>query len=222
MKAIIFDMDGVLVDSEDLHHEVLQDILSPHNVTLPLHDYVGRADADAIRRAFELAGSEPSEDVVMELLEAKTTQAADVFSTTDVTPYEHTIRLFHEAREAMPVAVCTAGRSREVRAILTRLGLIEHLNALVTSDDVSAPKPAPECYLLACRQLGVAPADAVAIEDSVPGIAAASGAGLCVIGVGHTSPVDALHRANHVRPSTKGLTLTVVRALHHEITGSDR
>ena len=69
-------------------------------------------------------------------------------------------------------------------------GLTDAFEAIVTSDDVEHPKPAPDIYLVACERLGVSPQDAVALEDTAPGIAAAKAAGLFTIGVPQFAETD--------------------------------
>jgi HAD superfamily hydrolase (TIGR01509 family) len=121
------------------------------------------------------------------------------------------LELMHErvrrAVDARPGAVELVARLRELGGValglasnsprylvddaLRTAGLADAFDAIVTSDDVERAKPAPDIYLLACERLGVKPADAVALEDSASGIAAARAAGLAVIGVPQYAETDA-------------------------------
>lgn len=207
MQALIFDLDGVIVDSESTHHRVLMAVLAPYALSLELAEYVGRADADAIRIAFRQGRCELEDEVLEALLEEKSTRTVREFMHGEIEPYAATLELLHDARARIPVAVCSAGRRREVLAVLDRLELTAHLAAVVTSDDVPRPKPAPDGYLLACRRLGVAPGQAIAIEDSVHGVAAARAAGLRVVAVAHTTAASRLAEADCILPTSADIRL---------------
>ncbi len=94
-------------------------------------------------------------------------------------------------------------RELVVRA-LDAAGLAGYFDVVVTAEDVERPKPAPDIYLAACRRLGVEPSEAVALEDSPPGIEAARRAGLTVVAVPQDDGVDT-SAADHVVPTLRDL-----------------
>jgi HAD superfamily hydrolase (TIGR01509 family) len=107
--------------------------------------------------------------------------------------------------EGLPVAVATSTRRGRAEHHLERVGLLERLDALVTRDDVTDAKPAPEPYLAAAGLLGVAPGLALALEDSANGVRSAAAAGVPVVMVPDVlAPTDEL----------RGLALGVVPSLH--------
>src|SRR5262249_49483007 len=99
------------------------------------------------------------------------------------TPRIGAVELVGQLRSRLPLAVASNAPRRHLRAGLSRVGRQDALDAVVTVEDVARPKPAPDLYARACELLGVRPADAVALEDSPPGAAAARAAGMYVIGI---------------------------------------
>lgn len=101
----------------------------------------------------------------------------------------------------MPLAVASNSPRSHLLAGLRRVGLEDHFDVVLGVDDVANPKPAPDLYLQACRDLRVDPADAVALEDSPPGVAAAKAAGMRVIGIPSVVGVDLSGKADLVAES---------------------
>ena len=214
MEAIIFDLDGVIMDSESMHLEALRAVVTPEGLDIELHEYVGCADADAIRRLYRNAGRELTDERLQSLLETKNRAFKEQFTRTGLRSFEGTLSLLRNAAAAgIPVAVCTASQGTEAHAILTHLQLTEILGCIITADDVAVAKPDPAGYRLAARTLGVDPARAVAIEDSVVGVRAACDAGLNVVAVLHTTPRERLADAHLIVESSEMLTLRVLRDL---------
>ena len=181
--AIVFDMDGVLLDSEPLHFEALHSVLRADGVSLSraenedfigstveatfgaliaryalrrtLAEYVGIYDA-AVLRVLEVA-REPAEGVLDLLCAAKT--------------------------RGMRVALASSSRRLWVDATLRSIGLSDAFEVIVSGDDVQHGKPDPEIYLLAASRLGLPPDHCLAIEDAPNGALSACRAGIPVIGV---------------------------------------
>jgi sugar-phosphatase len=135
------------------------------------------------------------------------------------------IPVFEGAREVVgalgaeiPLAIASGARHDEIEAILAVLGLRDAFQAIVGAEDAERTKPDPAPYLEAARQLaarapGLDPAECVAFEDSIPGIAAALGAGMKVVGVAHSYPADRLRAAHRVVDSLAGFEPGSLRGL---------
>ena len=136
---------------------------------------------------------------------------AEAFQTSQVqdliTPFAATISLLRAASTSMPVAVCSGSVRDTVLRGLERLGVMDCLRTVVTADDVTRNKPAPDPYLLAAERLQIDPAHAAAIEDSPTGITSARAAGLYVYGVAHSFPRERLSHAHVVHDSTASITV---------------
>jgi HAD superfamily hydrolase (TIGR01509 family) len=194
VKAVVFDMDGLLVDTEVLYCDALsaQAAAMGHDLTMDVlkrmigHSWAGSAsvlrehfgaafDTDALRegsitRFYELAeGGIALKAGVREVLE--TLQA-----------------------RAIPRAIATSSRRHEVEHHMGHHGLLEFFQAIVASGDYPRPKPNPDPYLLAAERLGVDPAHCLALEDSHNGVRAAHAAGMMTVMVPDLlDPTEEMH-----------------------------
>jgi HAD superfamily hydrolase (TIGR01509 family) len=177
---VIFDLDGVLIDSEPSWRDAEVEVLGARGVPLThamCRETTGlRIDAVVAhwraRYPFDDAGAvEAIEAGVVRRLLAAPVALPGVAAAVS------------RARNAGKVGLASSSSRHLVDAALAGLGLTGAFDALTTGDEVRRPKPDPEIYLLACRRLGVDPADALAVEDSIHGVRAAKSAGLTVVAV---------------------------------------
>lgn len=182
--AVIFDLDGTLVDSEPNYYEAGRRILAEHGVpdfTWAEHErYVGvstRETAALWKREYGLAASaeELLADIDRRYLE---------LARTSTRAYPQ-MRKFVEllATDGVPMAVASGSSPEAIEAILAGTGLDVFLRTAVSAEEVPRGKPAPDVFLEAARRLGAAPADCVVVEDAVPGAAAAHAAGMRCIAI---------------------------------------
>ncbi|WP_280912767.1 HAD family phosphatase [Streptomyces sp. SAI-208] len=182
--AVIFDLDGTLVDSEPNYYEAGRRTLAEHGVpdfTWADHQrYVGISTRETVTRWKSLYGLRAS---VAELLADKNRRYLELARTaTRVYPE---MRKFVEllAGEGVPMAVASGSSPEAIDAILAGTGLDAYLRTTVSADEVAHGKPAPDVFLEAARRLGARPADCVVLEDAAPGAAAAHAAGMRCIAV---------------------------------------
>ncbi|WP_328369434.1 HAD family phosphatase [Streptomyces sp. NBC_00445] len=182
--AVIFDLDGTLVDSEPNYFEAGRQVLAELGVpdfTWADHErYVGISTQETVALWKERYGLRAS---VAELLAAKNRAYLELARTaTRVYPE---MRTFVEllAGEGVPMAVASGSSPEAIEAILAGTGLDAHLRTVVSADEVERGKPAPDVFLEAARRLGAAPADCVVLEDAAPGAAAAHAAGMRCIAI---------------------------------------
>ena len=202
----MFDLDGVIVDSEPLHAEALASVCGTHGVPFDGPRFVGWSDASAMRKAFDEAGKVASEAQFAELLDRKNRRLLDSLRNGRIRPYPgvvHLVRALCAAR--VPLAVCSAALRREIEPTLETLGLTDSFQVIVGCEDAPRTKPHPDPYLLAAERLGAAPARSIAIEDSPHGVASAKDAGFTVFALGHTTPPERLARADQWRPTIAAL-----------------
>jgi HAD superfamily hydrolase (TIGR01509 family) len=179
--AILFDLDGTLVDSERETAEAMARALADHGVAITQADrdfIIGRSWIAIYDR---LAATYPAIRWTRdELIEATADAREVVFAEVGVTvlPGARDIARLGDRR-----ALVTGSSRREARQMLDFLGLGDAFPVIVAAEDVARSKPAPDGYLAACAALGVEPSRCLAIEDSHAGIAAARAAGCSVIGV---------------------------------------
>ena len=220
MRAAVFDFDGVLVDSEPLHFQALRDAMQPEGITVTREDYYAKYlaydDRGAIRRVLEDHGISPDAQQLDRIALLKVARFAEVLK--NVTFFPGARDVVRALGAEMPLAIASGARHAEIEAILSAGGLREPFSVIVGADDVPRTKPDPAPYLVAARGLaafvpGLTPADCLAFEDSVPGIASALAAGMKVVGVAHSYPPEKLRIAHRVVESLVGLEHDGLRAL---------
>ena len=220
LRAAVFDFDGVIVDSEPLHFRALRDALAEDGVLITREEYWGiylaHHDRQAIRLALEHHGQQPVVERVSRVEQRKVARFAELIPEIPV--FAGAPDLVRALASEVPVAIASGARHDEIEVILGGLGLRDSFAAIVGADDAPRAKPDPAPYLeaarlLAARTPGLRPADCVAFEDSVPGIVAALGAGMRVVGVANSYPAERLRSAHRVVGSLAGLATSELHAL---------
>jgi beta-phosphoglucomutase len=223
LKAVIFDFDGIIVDTEPLHYRAFQEILEPLGLGYAWDEYVARYmgfdDRDAFVEAFAVAGQQLSFDALEQLIDRKARIFQEVIAS-GVTPYPGVVRLATELAGKVPVALCSGALPSDILPILSQLSLEKVFAVMVTASDVAASKPDPASYRLAVERLqsafpthGIDPASCLAIEDTPAGIASATGAGVRVVAVTNSYPADHLLSASKVVDSLDSETFATLNAL---------
>lgn len=204
IDAIIFDFDGVILDSEPLHYEACCVALKNLGIVLNYDEYkskyLGQSDKDMFPRLLSDKGCSLAEHHVEELIESKVLAYSAIIETREMTAlpdFEHF--LLNIAERINKFAICS-GSSREViTAILEKLNrgqFKSYFNTIISCEDVQVGKPSPEGYLLTARQLSCSPEHCFVIEDSPPGIKAARDAGMRVVGLLSTYNQEQLAEAH--------------------------
>jgi HAD superfamily hydrolase (TIGR01509 family) len=180
---VVFDMDGVLVDSEPVHERANAEYLAGLGMTLDQEladEMMGRRVRELTDALAQRLGLDPErvfsdrEAIFWRLLEQGLEAMPGLHAAVD--------RL---ARAGLPLAVATSGTRAYVDFVLDRLQVRAAFAAVVSGEDVRNGKPDPETYLLAAERLHADPGDCVAVEDTTHGIAAAHGAGMRAVAVTH-------------------------------------
>lgn len=181
-EAVIFDMDGVLVDSEPVHFESTVRVMRQFG--LPFTDadnrrFIGSTD----RVMFDvLKGIHGLENPIEELIEMRKAIYLDLIQNGALVWRDGIRDLVRElAGTGHSLAVASSGLKRIIEYTLNRGEIRDHFHAVVSADDIPAPKPSPEIYLEAARRIGIDPSHCAAIEDTDVGVRAAKNAGMFVI-----------------------------------------
>lgn len=182
MKAVVFDMDGVIFDTEKAVIEVWQEVAARHNIPNIEHycrECTGVTAVAARQKFMEIYGDRYSYD---DLRAEKTGMVMDRFRNglIDIKPGVHTI-LDTLKQNNILIALASSTRRAAVIEELTMTNLIAYFDEIITGDMVANSKPAPDIFLKACAELGVSPEDAVGIEDSYNGVISSHNAGLYTI-----------------------------------------
>ena len=183
-KAVIFDMDGVLADTEPIYMGITLDLLAKLEVPLPpeeLFEYVGipvRQMWSEIRSRFQIHKS------LAELIRLEKDRQLQYLRYIKQLPEVPGVRNLLEELAQMGTFMAVASSSSRdiVDLILSKLAIYRFFAATVSGKDVAQGKPAPEIFLKAAADLGVEPRHCIVIEDSPPGIAGAKAAGMICVG----------------------------------------
>ena len=219
MQAVLWDMDGTLVDSEKLWDVSLSALYETYGGAMSRETrtaLVGASAEETMVTAYAELGLDPDADGDGASRSAGCTTTRRTCST-DGLPWCDGAREMLEAlaAERTPMALVTNTQRALTERALNSIGR-HYFSATVCADEVPSGKPAPDPYLRAADLLGLSPADCLAVEDSVTGTAAAEGAGCAVLVVPNDVAVPGGRRRRHV-PSLAALDVADLRRIHFEI-----
>ena len=184
--AVIFDFDGVLVDSERVHLRAFQRALGERGWTLDERDYferyLGFTDHDLIA-AYAVHRGLPLDAAAMATLLRRKMEIFDAESGEGGALFPGARACIARLGAVFPLAIASGSLRHEITGVLDRTGLTSAFRAIAGADEVAQGKPAPDLYLSAAARLDVAPASCVAIEDSPWGLESAAAAGMISIAV---------------------------------------
>ena len=209
IRAVIFDMDGVLVDSEPLINMAAIAMFSEKGLAVQPGDFLPFVGAGEDRY---IGGVAEQYDFPLDVHAAKK-RMYEIY--LDLVPsqleaFPGVLELVHGCREAgLLVAVASSSDAIKVHANLEKIRLpIKFWDAVVTGEDVKNKKPAPDIFLSAAAQLGATPGECVVVEDAVHGVQAAKAAGMRCVAVGTSFPADQLQEADVMRNRIKDVLLS--------------
>ncbi|AGA25257.1 HAD family hydrolase [Singulisphaera acidiphila] len=196
IRAVVFDLDGLMFDTEALFHRVASAMLAERGKQMTseiMRAMIGRRAVDSGQAFKTLAGlDEPVEDL---MAEAKTRFMAELDVAVHPTPGLFVL-LDRLAARQLPLAVATSSRRSYAERLLKNHGLLDRFQFLLTAEDVVHGKPDPEIYRKAAERFGIPASSVLVLEDSAAGLQAAKGAGTFAVGVPHEhSPAENLHAA---------------------------
>jgi HAD superfamily hydrolase (TIGR01509 family) len=193
-RALLFDLDGTLTETDSLHLPTWVDVLRPYGIEVDAEFYreriSGRSNAKIVEDLLPNLSAEDGQ----ELADAK--EASFRERAGELEPLPGLLNFLREGRHlGLQMALVTNAPEENVEAILLALELREFFDEVVLSDEVGPVKPDPAPYRAALDKLDVAPEEALAFEDSTSGIASAVGAGLPTVGIASTQAPETLKDA---------------------------
>ena len=195
IKAVIFDMDGVLIDAKDWHYEALNSALSLFGSEISRYDHVVTFNGLPTKDKLEMLSAEKRfprglHSFVNNLKQEYTMQI--VYARCKPVFY-HQYALSRLKNEGYHLAVCSNSVRNSVEVMMERSGLMKYLDFVISNQDVVNAKPDPEMYATAINKLGLLPAECLIVEDNENGIKAAIASGAHVLKVDRIQEVNYFH-----------------------------
>jgi len=222
LKAIIFDCDGVIADTEPIHMAAFGRVLAQEGITLTKEDYFAHYlafdDRGCFNRAFEERGDELSQEQLNDLIRRKAGYVEHAMQT-DLTLLPGVFEFIQQAAERYPLAIASGALRAEIEMVVNHGGLHDCFRAIVSAEDVARSKPYPDPFIKALDLLNVStadqinPAECLVIEDSVHGVRAAQQAAMRCLAVTNSYPREKLAEAQLVVDSLVGLPFKDIEIL---------
>jgi beta-phosphoglucomutase len=225
IRAVIFDLDGTLADTESLHFAAFNDILRAYKIRIMREDYfarlIGYNDHDCFATVLRERGLDPTEDRIAQLIARKTEIYQSIIAKDEVL-YSGAEKFVRDCAARFPLMIVTGTLREEAKTILARAKLRSLFLDIIAAEDVEHGKPEPDGFIAALGRIGfllrqrdpVLARECLVVEDTPAGIKSARRAGMKVLAIEHNAPAADLAAADVVRPSIQNLDLDdVLRAL---------
>ncbi len=216
LKAVLFDCDGVIADSEHLHFSLFQRVLSGIGVPLSQKDYLEKYlamdDKGCFRAVLAAHGRSPSGGEIQALIETKSVLYKKT-AAENLVILPGVVEFVMAVSQKFPLAMASGALRDEVRLVINAAGIAHYFDAVVAAEDVARGKPAPDAYLKAVEELNkihpklhIKPEECLVVEDSKHGLLSARAAGMKCVAVTTSYAAEELAAADRVVP-----VLTAVR-----------
>lgn len=184
MKCIIFDMDGVLIDTEPLHYEIWKQILAERGLEIDYEHYkdcIGSTRTFLFELLLKNYGRDFRNDAELPILFAKLKEKfLNEHGIPKIPGAAETVKILHE--KGYTLAVASSSTLPYIEFSMKKLGIDSYFTLLLSGEQVKNPKPAPDTFLAVSEKLNISPKDCIVIEDSSNGSKAAHAAGMYCFG----------------------------------------
>ncbi len=207
LKAVLFDFNGVIINDEPIHQELISEILIGENLSFTQTELqslsLGRSDRACLKDIFRLNKKTVTEEYLTQLINTKAAAYRAKIKQLSVLPiYPDVTEFLNQIqKKKLIIALVTGALRQQAELVLHRANLTQYFSVIVTADDVNTSKPEPDGYLLALNRLNqkysglnLIASECLVIEDSLAGIEAAKRSKMPVIGIANTYPLHLLQR----------------------------
>ena len=222
LRAVIFDFDGVIIDSEGLHLKAFNQALAPYNINISTEDYfaeyLGLSDRDLFNAFLEKNLLQTDSDTLDKLLEQKPIAFENLINEckaiTGVREFLEMLR-----KNDILMAICSGALLNEIKIVLSSNNLARFFEVIVSAEQVQRGKPHPDGFELTLKKLNklknqnIPPTECIAIEDSHWGLEAAAAARMHTIAITNSYSAESLKPAEKIIDSLTDLTINDLRKL---------
>jgi beta-phosphoglucomutase family hydrolase len=213
LKAVIWDLDGVIADTGIYHYLAWCDVFGKRGVNFPKEEFMShfgrRHDTIIIDKLGSGLSAEEFEAITNEKQENYRRRVSE-----NIRPLPGAISLIKLLREqSLKVAIASSAPLENIEIIIRGLGVEEYFDAIACGTEVVESKPDPQIFLLAAKKLGIKPANCVVIEDAIAGVAAAKSAGMKCVAVTNSHPAKLLTQADLVVASLETVNIETLQRL---------
>jgi HAD superfamily hydrolase (TIGR01509 family) len=204
--AVLFDFDGVIVNSEPLHYQAFREVLAAEHVELTEEEYyrelIGFDDKGAFRHVYQTRNRPLSPRTFLSLMAGKSEAMMDLIRARRFSALPGVEQFVRTLWRRCPLAICSGALREEIEAMLEGISLRDCFPIIVAAEDVTVGKPDPMGYLMTAKLLGervhrpLRPADCLVIEDAPTVIHSVREVGFPVLGVASSYPLEKLSEAN--------------------------
>jgi len=204
-KAIIFDMNGVIIDDEAIHELAFNKVLEKYDFQLSHQEYFQYCMGKTDRLGFEIIAQNKNINIdINRAIKDKNDYYLKLFPNHKKT-YPDVIELIRSLSQNHKLGLCSGSVKEEVALVLKEFKVTDYFRAITTSEDITHSKPDPEPYLLTAQKLNILPDQCLVIEDSPSGVQSAKGAGMTCIGVLTTHKKEDLFQADVILPDFESI-----------------
>jgi beta-phosphoglucomutase len=204
--AVLFDFDGVLVNSEPLHFRAFREVLGAEHIDLTEEEYyrelIGFDDKGAFHHIYQSRHLTLAPKTFLSLMAAKSRVMMELIYRREFSALPGVEQFVRGLWRRLPLAICSGALREEIEAMLEGISLRDCFSVIVAAEDVTVGKPDPQGYLLTAKLLGekfhrsLKPADCLIVEDAPTVIQSVRRVGFSVLGVATSYPLDKLGHAN--------------------------
>ncbi|MCX7745643.1 MAG: HAD family phosphatase [Clostridia bacterium] len=188
LKAVIFDMDGVIIDSEPIHHQLEAEQFAEMGLVITEEEHDSFIGTTTKKMWTDLKEKHHVNEPVDVLVKVAKERYYNHITSQKITPIPGVVELIKDLNQnGVKIALASSGAKENVHAVLKIFQIKDYFNAVVSGDEVSEGKPAPDIFLEAAKRIGVEPDACVVVEDSTNGVNAAARAGMKSVGFNNPS-----------------------------------
>ena len=185
IKAVLFDMDGVLIDAKDWHYEALNKALGLFGIEISRYDHLATFDGLPTKVKLQMLSKRYylPEELHSFINSLKQDYTVEIVSQRCHPMFHHEYALSRLRREGYQIAVCSNSVRKSIELMMERSQLMPYIDLIVSNEDVAKAKPDPEMYETAIRKFGLEPLECLVVEDNPNGIQAGRASGASVLEV---------------------------------------